>query len=302
MFSRWVSIENHYREKYINDVLSFHPQLADETFVITEKIHGSNFHWHLSPSQPIRAASRNNYLDVTGSFQGALIKDLFESHWDLLDALQDFCNEQDVEIRLYGELFGNGIQKGVYYCDDKRLLYFGLDIAGELQPFYTLELFVSAEYLVPVLQIADSLQEALDFDAEFNSVIAGVDDNICEGVVISPYYETYLFYDSPFYIKKKNEGFSEKSKAKKEIVLDEVVARMKAEFDLYVNDNRLQNVFSKHGAISSPKEIGQYIKLLLEDAKEDFLKDNDVSNLDAGQLKQVYSVGSKIANMLKTYM
>lgn len=302
MFKKWASLENHYREKYINDVLDFFPQLANETFVITEKIHGSNFHWHLSPWQPIQAASRNNYLDVTGSFQEASIKSLFESHWDLLDKLQDFCNERDVEIRLYGELFGNGIQKGVYYCDDKRLLYFGLDIAGELQPFYTLELFVSPEYLVPVLQIADSLQEALEFDTEFNSVIAGVDDNICEGVVISPYYETYLFHNSPFYIKKKNESFSEKSKAKKEVVIDEDVARMKAEFDLYVNDNRLQNVFSKHGVISSPKEIGKYIKLLLEDAKEDFLKDNDVTHLDNAQLKQVYNVGSKVANMLKGYM
>lgn len=302
MFRKWTSLENHYREKYINDVLAVYPQLAGETFVITEKIHGSNFHWHFSPNELVRAASRNSYLDTSGSFQGAVIQELLEAHWDLLDKLQDLCNYEGVDIRLYGELFGNGVQKGVYYSDNKRLLYFGFVFDDELQPFYTLEQYVPTEYLVPVLQIADSLQEALNFDTEFNSVIAGVDDNICEGVVISPYYKTYLFYDSPFYIKKKNESFSEKSKAKKEIVSDEVVARMKAEFDLYVNENRLQNVFSKYGAISSPKEIGQYIKLLLEDAKEDFLKDNDVSNLDAGQLKQVYNIGSKIANMLKAYM
>jgi hypothetical protein len=61
----------------------------------------------------------------------------------------------------------------------------------------------------------------------------------------------------------------------------------------------LQNVFSHHGPIESPKQIGQYIRYMLEDAQGDFLKEHDVAELDKGQLKNVYNVGSMIANMLK---
>jgi type I restriction enzyme S subunit len=37
-----------------------------------------------------------------------------------------------------------------------------------------------------------------------------------------------------------------------------------------VNDNRLKSVFSKEGEIQTDKQIGAYIKWLMEDAKEDW--------------------------------
>ena len=40
----------------------------------------------------------------------------------------------------------------------------------------------------------------------------------------------------------------------------------------YINENRLADLFSKYGEIQSNAEIGKYIKLMLEDAKEDFLE------------------------------
>lgn len=75
-----------------------------------------------------------------------------------------------------------------------------------------------------------------------------------------------------------------------------------AEFKSYITENRLLSVFSKEGQIQSPKEIGKYIKLLLTDAQDDFLKDNDISHLDKQQQKDVFNVGSLIANMLKSYL
>ena len=65
----------------------------------------------------------------------------------------------------------------------------------------------------------------------------------------------------------------------------------------------MQSVFSKDGPIEDRKDIGKYIKTILADAKEDFLKDYpEVATLDKAQQKTVYNVGSTIAKMLMAEM
>ena len=90
----------------------------------------------------------------------------------------------------------------------------------------------------------------------------------------------------------------EKSKAKerKEHVPDHP---LKAEFLTYINENRLESVFSKYGVIEKPQQIGEYIRYMLEDAKEDFLKDNDVSVLHKETLKEIFNAGHNIMKLLK---
>jgi len=150
------------------------------------------------------------------------------------------------------------------------------------------------------------LESALAFDTKFNSWVLGKPDNLCEGVVIQPRDKVY--YDrhgeSPFILKKKNAEFKEKEQAKKVRVVDTEVERLNAEFASYVTDNRLQAVFSKEGEIESPKQIGSYIKLVMEDAKVDFLKDfeGDVAATSKAQQKQIFNVSKTIAGMLKTYL
>lgn len=302
---KWTEIENHYRNKHIEKAVSFYPELLNERYVISEKVDGSNFQWALSPDGTVRCASRNNYLDMNGSFQGANIQSLYQAHNYLLSELLSDAMYTGKEIRLYGELFGQGIQKRVDYGPQKRLVYFGLMIDNEWQSFATLEYMLGSrgcsDLLVPVLQIADGLQEALDFDTEFDSLLNDKQDNLTEGVVIQPYAKVYLDGNgSPFILKKKNEKFGEKQKTER--IFDMEVMTLNAEFESYITENRLLAVFSKEGRIQSPKEIGKYIKLLLADAQDDFLKDNDISHLDKQQQKDVFNVGSLIANMLKSYL
>lgn len=303
-FVKWHSIENSYRQKEIDRWLNLFPQLVDEMYVVTEKIHGSNFQWFVSPDQTIHAGSRNNWLDISGRFQGVSIEELYFSHEDLLLDLQDWVDETEKSIRLFGELFGQGIQKGVDYGKEKRLLYFGMMIDDELQNFDTLEAFIGRDKIVPVVGIARSLQEALNFDTDFDSILSDKGDNICEGVVIQPVSVYFDYNGSPFILKKKNEKFGEKQKAPKEIVVDTDVQRLNLEFRSYINDSRLQSVFSKEGEIQSPQEIGKYIRLILEDAKGDFLKDfgDEFDQMDKGQQRNVLNVGSTVANMLKEYL
>jgi len=303
---RWCSIENTYRQKNIDFYLETHPELENEVYVILEKLHGSNFQWYFQPGESVQAGSRNMYLDTSGSFQGASISQLMIDNAKIISILQKLANSEGHSIRLFGELIGRGVGKGVDYGEKKRLLYFGLMVNDELLPFSVLEAMIDSWCLVPIIEKRIGLQDALDFDTKFNSWVLGKPDNICEGVVIQPYAKVYYdsYGNSPFILKKKNDEFKEKESAKRVRAVDSEVERLNAEFMLYITDNRLQAIFSKHGEIESPKQIGSYIKLVLGDARESFMKDFgvDADALDKAQQKQVFNVGSVIAKMLKGYL
>ena len=300
-FVKWPSAENSYREKFITMFLDHFPELATRRYIVSEKIHGSCWQWVLTPNKPIRAGSRNNFLDMSGSFQGAVIQELYEAHEQLLRLLQSWADFSSNTVHLFGELHGRGIQKGVDYGEGKKVLYFGMMNNGELLPFQKLQEMVDTEHLVPVVGRVDTLQEALDFESEFPSHVSPTGD-ICEGVVIMPLHNVYQIGHSSFILKKKNEAFLEVSNAKKEIVIDEVAAHFGTEFRRYITVNRLQSVFSKEGEISEPGQMGLYIKAMLADAKEDFAKDYDIEHLSKKQQKAVFNVGGIIANMLKEYL
>ena len=304
MFKKWASIENSYRDKHITWFVDKYPELVDEPFIITEKIHGSNFQWYIQPNESIMAGSRNNFLNVNDSFQGASIVALYDANIELLTDLQIISNNTGETYRLFGELFGKGIQKGVDYGDVKQLLYFGLMVDDVVVSYEEFESIVGYTYRVPEVAICDGLVDALEYSSKFNSKVLLKDNNICEGIVIQPYQTHFLDGNgSPFILKKKNDEFKEKSDAKKVVVLDTEVQRLNLEFRSYINDNRLQSVFSKQGEIEAPNQIGTYIKLVLEDAKEDFVKDfPEMKQMDGKKQRQVYNVGSVIAIMLKGYL
>ncbi len=306
-FLKFPSLENSYQEKYIKGMVDYYPQLLDEQYVITEKIDGSNFQWAFFPDGTVRAGSRNNYLDLNDSFQGANIQQLYEAHAEFLSSLLEWATDDGVEIRLYGELYGQGIQKRVDYGPSKSLIYFGMAVDGKWLSFedfdMVLEEYKATKFGVPVLFSADSLEEALAVEVEFDTLLSDKEDNLAEGVVIQPYSSVYLDANgSPFILKKKHPKFGEKTKVEK--VFDTEVAGLNAQFKSYINDNRLRSVFSKEGEISDASQIGKYIKLIMDDAKEDFDKDfgDELSGLDKTQLKNVYNVGSVVANMLKGYL
>jgi hypothetical protein len=50
------------------------------------------------------------------------------------------------------------------------------------------------------------------------------------------------------------------------------------------------------------KQMGNYIKLVLEDAKEDFLKEHTLPDLDEKTKKVIFNVGTDIALILKSLL
>jgi len=311
---KYPSIENTYQQKHIDMWLKYHPELEDETYLLTEKIHGSNLQVLFTPDEPIRYFSRNQEIlpgEKFHGYQSALAEDLIQSAFQ---SIQKSANRLNTPIRIFGELFGKGIMKGVDYGlgDEKRFRIFASMTGGEWDTLNNMrrgQLGCGSDrytmLFVPPVYLAGSLQEALDFDVEQPTHFNPIEGNTWEGVVIKPYYKNYQSPDgSMFWLKKKSERFKEKSHAPAPRVVDSEVDSMNALFSSYFNDNRVQSCFSKMGEIQTPKEMATHIKAIFEDGKIDFLKEHNAAFelLGKDQQKKALNVGGLIANLLKPYL
>lgn len=308
MFLRWPSIENSYREKFIRKAVEEFPELASCEYEVTEKLHGTNVQFYFEPGQEMRVASRNRYLKPGSKFYD--IWDILPKYQRMWDKLQDYSDRYNISFRLFGELYGRGVQKGVDYRPGKKIAFFGIIIDGALAPPHWLRTFAAIAgvkgTLVPRVKLIKGLGAALEVDTNFPSIVNPIEGNICEGVVIQPYTKVYrLSSGSTFMLKKKNEAFKEKQRARKPPApVDSEVMRLHIFFGDYITENRLQSVFSKEGPIEEPKQIGEYIRLVIADAVEDFVKDHGAAwnAMNKRQRGQVTKVGAAVAKMLQGYL
>jgi Rnl2 family RNA ligase len=308
-FKKYPSIVNHYRADDIHYWLTINPGLAQATYAIQEKIHGANISFYVSPDDtPIMACSRNRVLPPEENFFGLpAIRELYVAEFM---KLKEYAKKYNHVVRVYGEFFGGGIQQGVDYGKDKRILFFDAKIDGtwltveEFDAFFNYDL--EMPYVtVPTLAIVRTLAEALQFPSEAKSLLwqEADDDNLMEGVVIKPYKLVQVSKEgSVFRVKKVNDKFKQRVHQKKPPAdIDQRLLDLQEEFSTYLNDMRLQGIFSKFGMIWKPSQIGEYIKYMMDDAMEDFFKDNpSVKELPKKTKKTVFRIAGKIISpMLK---
>ena len=108
-----------------------------------------------------------------------------------------------------------------------------------------------------------------------------------------------------YFIKKKNEAFTEvENRKKKHKEVDLTLLQKKETFLNYININRIKSVFSKEGEIESIKEIGKYIKLVLEDARNDFMLDYpEVKTYNENDIKFITgSSNFKLVELIKSFL
>lgn len=313
MFHKWPSIENSYQKKYIDKWLSKFPELEYEKYIITEKLHGANIQFIIK-SNYFNIATRNRILKKDEDFYG--IWDTIPDYNFIIEGLQRLLKDTEY-INIYGELFGSGIQKGVDYGPQKQIRFFGMRTNGRLwcpvdfftfqfnvYPFYPLLLSSMSSFSVPVITFNSSLSDALNFDVEnLISRQYPTEGNMAEGIVIVP-QRLYTNGQSYFMLKKKSDKFQEKQKERKTVKqfsnLSSELLQLKNDFMEYINENRIESVFSKEGEIENIEDLGKYIKLVLNDAIEDFEKDYDISHLNKNDRKLIFKdVGKQIANFLK---
>jgi len=296
-FIKYSSIENNYRDKFIKKF-----DLSNMLFVATEKIHGANFQIVFDYDEDITYCSRNRILAADEKFydyQNTVKKYNFEK-------VVVFAKENDCVVRLYGELFGKGVNKGVDYGDEKQILFFDMSIDGIIVSYDDFHANMTAFGLPTTpFVMKGSLDETRAFDVEtFNSKVLNIDDNVAEGIVIRPVKE--IFYGhTRFILKKKSEKFKENKKPKKaEKIVDPVVDKWHPIVLSYVTEMRLSSLFSKMGEIENPKDIEKYMKEYVKDVKEDFLKDHDylVESVTKKQDKQIFNISKHVVKMLNKYL
>jgi hypothetical protein len=99
-------------------------------------------------------------------------------------------------------------------------------------------------------------------------------------------------------LKSKNAKFAEKKAVKKrqptlfvEPTYSEALKQLLSVTEEYVTENRLNNVISKIGHISIPREMGKLIGLYSKDTLGDFLKEygSDYALLERSEQKIVHT-------------
>ncbi len=307
MFKKYPSITNHYLESdidYFQKYFSY--DLLNTDWILQEKIHGANISILLNKNEDPQFFSRNNKIDPAKFYNSTKV---FSDIINEFQPFQKIINKAGFSIRLYGELFGMGIQKGVKYGPEKQILFFDMLINDKFISPYEMEVIFLKNrlqhLLIPKVDVVSDLKTAINYDIKFNSKILRIEDNICEGVVIKPWNKIFVTSNgSIFYIKKKNEEFKEKQKIKKPKVLKdygEEVNQWHEIFISYIHKERLESVFSKIGRINHPKDLGKYIHEVYKDVIETFLKEEnfDEEKFSKKERKFIMNGNKEIAKLLK---
>lgn len=316
LFRKFPSIENHYQKGHINAWLKYHPELTDLQYVIQEKIHGSNLQLSFIPHSDTELGrmvigTRNNVLPGDDSFFG--VRACLENYKTELDILQAWADALGVIVRVYGEFFGGNIQKGVNYGKDKRFLIFDMEQNGKWLSFVEMAGMLAGlgldHMIVPVLGVVNGLEEALAFDPNRQSTLFETEErNIMEGVVIK-LYDTVIVdgHGSPFVLKHKTQEFMDKKSAKRvpreKTEWREEVEEARETFLEYLNETRVQSVISKNGKVTKEK-FGDYIRLVMQDAKETFAREEGFNEADytKEELRYITNAGKTVAQMLQEYL
>lgn len=285
LFYSYPSIENSYREEFINKIYAH--GYGDERYYVTEKIHGSNTQLSYDGNE-FKYGTRSHYLVENEKCYN--VQPLLDKIKSVLEAEYKRLKEDVPTLRnviIYGEVYGgcyphpdvkvnnhaSKVQKGVYYSPNNEWSAFDFCYVDDNgKHFYPGSQFINLcqtnniRY-VPVLAIVDTLKEALEFNNAGESTVGPLlgypelENNTMEGVVIKPLDKDLWMGQTRVVIKNKNDKFKEKSHEKKvniQIELPECVTKALEASVPYINENRVNNVISHLGEVTY-KDTGRII-------------------------------------------
>lgn len=310
MFHKYPSIENAGLEEFINKIKAH--GYANKKYCITEKIHGANTQicYNLKTNE-FEYGKRTSALGDDEKFYNVqqIFDNIKDNIIDLAELLLDRAKKDIETVIVYGEIFGGTyphkevsrdknatkVQKGVYYSpkNEWRAFDVAYTIVGDTRTYFlcSFDFFsLCAEAgveAVPILKITDSLDEALEFPNNNESIIyqqfnlPKIPNNTMEGVVIRPWEEDLWMGQSRVIIKNKSVQFLEKSRAKKvniQVDISEAVKKAIEEVSQFITEARVNNVISHLGEVTA-KDVGNIIGLVAKDVLEDYKKEYNTLNL-----------------------
>jgi Rnl2 family RNA ligase len=316
-FKKYSSIENTYDRELMEKIRLEEPDSLQ--YVVQEKVHGSNC-CLVTDGQTVGFAKRTGWVEAGEIFYDyeELIERYKEKSIRLFGRIKEKYSDTET-VLIYGEMFGGKypheavkndtkvmcIQKGVFYCPYHEFYGFDLFVCGTDRKRYlpvdeVNKLFEAEGFCYAKTLFQGILDECLLYPNAFQSHIAEwlglppIEDNICEGVVIRPVEPVFLRNGSRLLLKSKNSRFAEKKSVKKrqpalfvEPTYSEALNNQLAVTEEYVTENRLNNVVSKIGHVSIPREMGKLIGLFSKDILEDYLKEhtNEYALLEKSEQK-----------------
>lgn len=288
-FIKFPSLENTYRQKEIDKIEMM--GIKGE-WIVTEKVHGANFSFWVTKDDEgnvnIRCAKRTGWIEESEKFFN--YKAVLDKYKDNLVNLRKSILSDYV---LYGELFGGNIQSGMCYSEEQDFIAFDMCFLNEDGTKYPIEkkavMTLEPDYnipVVPLIGVYDTLQEALEVNESFDSLLMRDEFNgddkhkEAEGIVIEPNTPTFEPNGSRIYLKKKTKRFLEKSgkptiKHKQVSNLSPVVKEVLERSTPYICENRFNAVVSKIGEVTI-KDIGKVMGLMTQDIIVDIEKDLDI--------------------------
>lgn len=324
MFKKYNSIENAYREAFLESIKK--QGFGDLTYVVQEKVHGANLSFWTRDGEKFRAAKRTepiaesekfyNYQHILHRLQPKLA-----NIWNNL--LEKYPHTS--QVTFFGEIIGGDypheavpvdkqgimVQKGIYYSPGNHFFAFDIMLNGEqyldvaeANTYFEKEGLLHAQTLFEG-SLADCLQHPNNFNSTVPAIIGlpELQPNICEGVVIRPAKSSHLNNSSRVILKNKNEQWAENKKYHKTIrqgeELPEKIIKLQEAILTYVTENRLNNVISKIGEVTT-KDFGKVLGMFNKDVIDDFLKDYQyiTDHLEKKEFKLVTKSFNKTANHL----
>lgn len=296
VFNSYSSIENSYKDKFINQILTkgFHTQ----EWVKTEKIHGCNFSAIITGQSEIQWCRRNDILKPGENFNNykkisqRYTEDLKDIFFALKTQHKNLCS-----IQVYGELFGgiynhpnvssvpgvSAVMKGINYNPDIDWIIYdilltnleGDKIKSSYLDYKNLTQLVdryakTLRYLPPEY---GTFEELMSHPEVFPTTIPTfyglpeIKDNMAEGFVIKPVVSQSFPTGVRVIVKKKNPKFLEVKKMPKsqpKTSQTEVDSFMK-QIIPYLTIPRIQSVVSKMTE-AERKQLQKVSGLLIKDA------------------------------------
>ena len=282
-FQKYSSLENAYRDKFTNACRN----VGIKDWVATVKVHGSNFGFISDGDdlEPFKRSSTIGKNPETGMYDFYGCNDIVAECTPKVKRLAQVVGKP---IQVYGELYGQGVQKEINYGGKKFIMFDILTDDGWLEWDEVVRLGEQVGIpTVPELARGD-LEDMLNLPTDFVCPLSPTGD-MAEGVVIKPLTEvhTTLSTGSRPIIKNKSKAFSEKKQktSKKPFKLPEHIKPIMTDFTAYLTENRLNNVLSKIDLSTlTQKDFGKVMGMLVQDAKEEFERDEYEINKDDWKL------------------
>lgn len=260
MFTKFQSLVNE-NPKVLVPILN--SEKAEESYIVTEKLHGANFSVYLiglgNLNGNVRFASRSNFLPEDTNFMNCTRYFTKEKIADLKDLASHL--KEGYSIRVIGEIFGGHdaigikpVQRNIKYKGDIQFRAFAVEVIHDngkidyLDWESSLVVFDSLSLeCVPILAYG-TLKEVYPFDVEVKSTLTDDDTQIMEGICIRQ-----IKHDvdtQPLILKKRSKDYLETKGIKnlrKDLTLDPRFLDILADLESMVTGQRVSNVNSHHG-------------------------------------------------------